>query len=123
MENDFSFSRTETFGFTICHIGGAIIGTGVAQLRGRLIGWLQNIPDGIAPQVIIDLTQVSSMMSKGVGILVGAFKVIHNKGGVMVIIGANRMVRGIMAITKLDRQLIKVYDNIDNFMGNLAEAA
>jgi len=123
MKDSFSFLRSEVFGFIICHVGGSIIGTGVGCLKGKLLGWLQGLPDNSAPQVVVDLSETSSMMSLGVGVLISAFKMIHNKGGVMVIVGANRMVRGIISITKLDRSLIRVYDNIDNLMGNLADAA
>lgn len=58
--------------------------------------------DAGAQDLIIDLTNVSYMDSSGFGILLGATKRVHPKGGTINLLGCSEAITRMLKITRLD---------------------
>ena len=62
------------------------------------------LDDGIM-DVILDISNVSYITSRGLGTIVGAYTVLKRRGGNLVLAGANDEVQRSLSITRLDKVL------------------
>ncbi len=65
-----------------------------------------------APNVVIDLTNVSYVDSSGLGTLIALQKDARFNGGSLSIVGASQQIRRVMKMTNLDK-LFELYDNLN----------
>ena len=92
---------------TILHLSGKIIGDGVPQLK-------QTIDERIdlgATWLILDLAEVPLMDSSALGTIIAAFLRLQSDNRKLVLLNAQKGIRDVLAITKLD-SLFEVYDDM-----------
>jgi anti-sigma B factor antagonist len=93
-------------GITILDPKGKItIGVGDVALRDAV----QEALDAGAKKILINLTNVSTVDSSGIGEMVSAFTTVTNRGGSLKLVGLPPKVQDILQIT----QLITVFDVFD----------
>lgn len=96
--------RQKKMGSTIVlEMQGDIIG---AAESSTLMDLLHDLLEGGHKHIVIDLSQVSSMNSSGLGTLINALQVMRQNGGDLKLCGISQKVRTIFSITKL----ISVFD-------------
>lgn len=64
---------------------------------------IQSLITGGSNNIAIDLGEVNSINSSGLGILISCYKLVKNNGGDFKLINANDKLLNIFKITKLDR--------------------
>lgn len=69
---------------------------------------VDNILDEGTMDVVLDLSNVNYITSRGLGTIVGAYTVLKRRGGNLVLAGANEEVLRSLAITRLDKVLTLV---------------
>jgi len=69
---------------------------------------IERILDDGTIDLILDLTHVNYITSRGLGTVVGAYAVLKRRGGNLVLAGANEEVRKALSITRLDKVLTLV---------------
>lgn len=69
---------------------------------------VDNILDEGTMDVVLDLSNVNYITSRGLGTIVGAYTVLKRRGGNLILAGANDEVLRSLAITRLDKVLTLV---------------
>ena len=69
---------------------------------------IDSILDEGTMDVVLDLSNVNYITSRGLGTIVGAYTVLKRRGGNLVLAGANEEVLRSLAITRLDKVLTLV---------------
>jgi len=99
--------KRENGGVTILDLEGKItIGKGDVALRDAV----HEVLDGGAKKILIDLADVTTVDSSGVGELVSAFTTVTNRGGKLKLLNLPSKVNDILQIT----QLITVFEVYDD---------
>ncbi|MFO7654700.1 MAG: STAS domain-containing protein [Candidatus Krumholzibacteriia bacterium] len=96
----------------------------VLTLSGKVMGGpdfekfhadVKNLVEEGHRRFLLDFSKVDWINSTGIGIMVSAFHSIKAAEGRMVICGANKRVRGIYYVSKLD-QIFETFDSCDEAM-------
>lgn len=90
----------------------------VAALKERMDGQFES---GIH-SFIIDLVSVEFMDSAGLGQLVSALKVSSSHGGDVILVGANKAVKDLLRMTRLDT-IFRCVESIEEAKKGLTESA
>ena len=95
-------------GVAILDIGGKLsLNDGSSlQLREKIRGLVQSGHK----KILLDLSDVSSIDSSGIGELVAAYASVANQGGSLKLLGLTRKVHELLSITKL----LTVFESFDN---------
>lgn len=67
-------------------------------------------------RLVIDLSGVGFLDSTGLGVMVGVLKRVREVGGDLVLVGPQRPVRRVLAVTGLDK-IFAVYTDVDEVVG------
>lgn len=92
----------------ILRLSGKVIGDGVSQLKQTIE---KQVNSGVN-WLIIDLTAVPLMDSSALGTIISAFLKLKDKNGKLTLLNAQKSIRDVLAITKLD-SLFEVYDDLE----------
>jgi anti-anti-sigma factor len=90
----------------IIDLSGSILGGADAQ---KFRDEIYNLVEKGIIKVVCDLSQVDRMNSSGLGILISNYTTLIGKGGNLKLANVNKLMRGILVMTKLDT----VFDNYD----------
>ena len=88
----------------------------------KLQAELFTLIDGESSRMVIDLAQVETMDSFGVGVLMSAYRRMDRKGGALKLCGVTGRVRSTLAITKVDT-VIEIFDDADAACASFEGAA
>jgi anti-sigma B factor antagonist len=76
----------------------------------------------VAPRVVIDLSDVTFCDSSGIGLLVGQYKRVRARGGVMALACPTPRVRAVLHVTGMARsRIFRVYDTLDEARSGVSE--
>ncbi len=93
---------------TVVRVGGELD----MDTSPRLHDFLQEVMDGGVAQVVLDFADVTFMDSSGLGVLVGWFKELQDKGGRLCVAAARQPVEYVLRVSAVDR-VLDVYDTVD----------
>lgn len=94
----------EENGVCVIHLGEEITCDNHRAFTDRI----DNILEEGTMDVILDLSNVNYITSRGLGTIVGAYTVLKRRGGNLILAGANEEVTRSLAITRLDKVLTLV---------------
>ena len=94
----------------ILDVHGRVIGDADLELRRSINGWLDEIPAGTAPKVVLDLDKVSALDSSGLGVIVASYASVKKRGGRLVLSGLGRGLQNLIVITRL-AMIFDVYES------------
>ena len=97
----------------VLNIQGRVVGDASLELRREINGWLAEIPEEEAPNIILNLSKVNMMDSAGLGVLVSSFTSVQKRKGRLVLACLGKGLQNLIAITKLTR-VFDIYDSEDD---------
>jgi len=101
--------RTTTYdGVPVVHVGGELDLHGVDDVRRELVALVHEEH----PEVVVDLTRVTFIDSTGLGVLVGARKEIHQRGGRLTLVIDGEGLLKTLRISSLTR-LFTICDSLE----------
>jgi anti-sigma B factor antagonist len=106
---DFALSTRQGRTGTVVEVTGDLDMSTAPQLRDRL----QELTNGGARLVVVDLTGVGFLDSSALGALVVAFKDLREQGGWLRLAGVRPLVRRVLSITSVDR-VIEIFDTAED---------
>jgi anti-sigma B factor antagonist len=112
-------NRRQSGSITIVDLRGTIdLGEASLTLRRTI----HDLLESGRTKIILNLGEVDSMDSAGVGELVGAYMPVKSKGGEMKFLNPTKKVHGILQITQLDK-VFEIYTDEQTAVRSFSEAA
>ena len=110
-------NRREAGSITIVDLRGSIdLGEASLTLRRAI----RNLVESGRTKIILNLCEVNSMDSAGVGELVGAYMPVKSKGGELKLLNPTKKVLGMLQITQLER-VFEVYSDEQKAIQSFSE--
>nr|WP_296067948.1 STAS domain-containing protein [uncultured Actinoplanes sp.] len=105
---DLQLSARDGRASTVVKVGGQLD----MDTAPELDDFLQQVADGGAVQVVLDLGDVSFLDSSGLGVLVVWLKVLQSRGGRLSVAAVQKLVAYVLRVAAVD-QVLNVYETVE----------
>lgn len=110
-------STSETDGITVVSLEGSVLGGPDAT---ALNDALHALVEKKKKKIVLDLSQVHTMNSSGLTMLIGALTTVRNAGGNLAIAAASKKIESLLVITKLST-VFTLFPTVKKAVGSFQE--